>query len=1186
MFNIFYNSENILPQLGGEVVFCRLNFKKGGYLMLKKRITMLLVLLFICFSVAVTSEASTTLAGGGDHSLALKPDGTVWTWGLNDTGQLGDGTTISRCIPVQVQNLTNIVAVIGGRYNHSLALKSDGTVWAWGNNGHGQLGDGYNIDRYIPVQVEFLSDAKAIAGGGNHSLALRTDGTVWAWGYNNYGQLGDITSAVDRYTVIKVKNLTDVVAIAGGGNHSLALKSDGTVWAWGYNGYGQLGDGTTTDRYTPVQVQNISDVVAIAGGADHSLALKSDGTVWVWGCNGYGQLGDGTTIDRYAPVQVQNISDVVAIVGGSYHSLVVKTDGTVWAWGYNDSGQLGDGTCTDRYTPAQVGNLTNIVAIAGGCVHSLALDASGLIWAWGKNDKGQLGDSTTTERYSPVSVSNLQLETYEQNSTIPIAAGYGCSFVMKKDNTLWSWGSNIYGKLGDGTTINKSTPNQIGNANDWKQISILYEHTVALKEDGSLWAWGSNKYGQIGNGSTSDQYYPIQIGSDKDWEQVAAGYHHTIALKKDGTLWGWGSNSYGQLGDSTYINKLTPVQIGTDIDWKCIAVGSLHTVALKKGGSLWVWGDNRYNQLSEDTILNKNIPIRIGTDTNWIAISSASAHTLALKSDGTLWGWGLQNYGELGDGTTIRRPIPVQIGIDTDWESISAIWNHSAAIKKDGSLWTWGWNHFGQLGDGTTTDYYSPVRVGTDNNWAYVAGGDAHTIAAKKDGSVWSWGFNNLGQLGDGTLQNQNSPKCIAPADFCKKDIKIEDMGKIEGYAFYPDKTDHTGIIVSVADLTTFTDSNGYYCFSNIPVGKYVLKIEIENYYSNSVVIEVKSNTNTLIDNINLYLCEVYGSVAGYIRYIDNNNGYGIAVKIQTLDGEPLPDLIAETDENGYFYFPQVPVDSITNLARYIFTAFALGENMGYSTDSIEYEVKGGEENSIETEFILRPAGTEVMVFADDITPWDSNALSDMLNHLNVPYSIYSSADIPNIILPINKIVWIVNDQPQSFYNTYAAYQSKFDDFVSNGGTLLFEACDKGWNGGSLVDAGGSLPSGVVNNLNYSETNTVTNPTHPMMTGIAINLTGNYASHNYFTNLPTGHTYLTVDNENNPTLVEYRYNLGRVIAAGQPLEFYWNGSNSLRQIYPNIIYYTFNLPINGVVSQQINLVNVSLLRNSANESIK
>jgi alpha-tubulin suppressor-like RCC1 family protein len=284
------------------------------------------------------------IAGGAEHSLTLRSDGTVWAWGFNSHGQLGDGTTDDSNVPVQVSGLTDVVAVAAGSA-HSMALKSDGTVWAWGSL------SGSNV----PVQVSGLTGVVAVASGGDHSLALKSDGTVWAWGFNSSGQLGDGTTT-DRLTPVQVSGLTDVVAIAGGGEHSLALRSDGTVWAWGFNFYGQLGDGTTTDRHTPVQTSSLTGVVAVAAsGQRHSLAVRSDGTAWSWGWNSSGQLGDGTTTDRHTPVQVSGLAEVRALAGGGFHSLAIGSASTVGEFSNIISVEkLGSGSGTVTSNPAGI----------------------------------------------------------------------------------------------------------------------------------------------------------------------------------------------------------------------------------------------------------------------------------------------------------------------------------------------------------------------------------------------------------------------------------------------------------------------------------------------------------------------------------------------------------------------------------------------------------------------------------------------------------------------------------------------------------------------------------------------------------------------------------------------------------------------------------------------------------------
>jgi len=360
------------------------------------------------------------LAVGYGHSLAIKPDGSLWAWGGNWSGALGDGTTTDRYTPVQVLTGVAAVAASAGRY-HSLAIKTDGSLWAWGFNQDGEVGDGTTTNRSTPVQV--LTGVAAVASGNNHSLALKTDGSLWAWGSNNYGQLGDGTTT-RRLTPVQV--LTGVAAVASGNNHSLALKTDGSLWAWGYNGAGTVGDGTTTDRSTPVQV--LTGVAAVAVGAGHSLALKPDGSLWAWGYNGSGQLGDGTTTRRLTPVQV--LTGVAAVSNGWNNTRALKTDGSLWAWGdYR------------LFTPVQV--LTGVAAVVASEGHSLAIKTDGSLWAWGENDYGELGDGTTTYRSTPVQV---------LTGVAAVSVGVFHTLARKTDGSLWAWGWNWSGRLGDGTT--------------------------------------------------------------------------------------------------------------------------------------------------------------------------------------------------------------------------------------------------------------------------------------------------------------------------------------------------------------------------------------------------------------------------------------------------------------------------------------------------------------------------------------------------------------------------------------------------------------------------------------------------------------------------------------------------------------------------------------------------------------
>lgn len=298
--------------------------------------------------VTVKGLADVVALAGGGHCLAVKRDGTLWAWGSNSWGALGDGTTTDRLIPVRVSNLTDVVTVARGS-NHSLALRGDGTVWAWGANTSGELGDGTTDDRLTPVQVG-ISGVKAIAAGGPVSLALKNDGTLWGWGDNTFAALGDLTAPGSHIlTPTRIPNIGDVKAMASGcGSHTMVLASDGTVWAWGFNVYGQLGNGTVNFvQKTPVQATGLDNVKSISAGCWHSLALKNDGTVLAWGDSTYNQLGDGTHQQSTIPINVPGLQDIWGIAAGGWHNVVGKNDGHGKSWGMNADGQLGCGTTVE-----------------------------------------------------------------------------------------------------------------------------------------------------------------------------------------------------------------------------------------------------------------------------------------------------------------------------------------------------------------------------------------------------------------------------------------------------------------------------------------------------------------------------------------------------------------------------------------------------------------------------------------------------------------------------------------------------------------------------------------------------------------------------------------------------------------------------------------------------------------------
>lgn len=361
------------------------------------------------WTLTVTSGAGLEAYAWGTVDVDEHVPGKVYAWGSNTFGQVGDGSGANQLSPVALPSLPSAFTVAAGT-NHSLAVKSDQTVWAWGKNDAGQLGDGSTTNRPTPVQVPGLTSVVGVGAGGSHSLALRNDLSVWAWGLNTSGQLGDGT-VVSKSSPVHIAAMDGATSGAAGGQHTLALL-EMQVYAWGDNTYGQVGDGSNTNRSTPVPISSLWTCAEAAAGDNHSLALQiSDGlqTLYGWGLNNHGQIGNGTTTNANTPQPITALQsvDIEAIAAGGNHSLALTIDGDVYAWGANESGQLGDGTTNEHHAPQLVPGLSGVVGIAAGGSHSLFLKSDGTIWACGANGSGQLGHGDTTPHYSPVQVIDL-----------------------------------------------------------------------------------------------------------------------------------------------------------------------------------------------------------------------------------------------------------------------------------------------------------------------------------------------------------------------------------------------------------------------------------------------------------------------------------------------------------------------------------------------------------------------------------------------------------------------------------------------------------------------------------------------------------------------------------------------------------------------------------------------------------
>lgn len=709
---------------------------------------------------ALAPRAWHSIAQSQTHTVAVKGDGSVWAWGSNGAGQLGDGTTTSTTSPVRVLRddgtpLEHAISVSAG-YTHSVATLRDGSVWSWGDNTYGQLGDGTTTFRNRAVRAVFASNGSAFTAamkavaGGHHTAVLRANGSLWAWGWNEEGRVGDGTT-LNRAGAVAVvyesngATLQSFKDVDAGWGHTAAVRGDGTVWTWGRNGYGRLGVGDIAPRNAgAVQATYaggapITNVKSLSASGTHTLALRSDGTVWAWGRNDHGELGIGTTGYRSAAVQSTN------------------PDGTP---------------------------VTLVTRVSTGHHGSVALRVNGLVYAWGRNAEGQVGDGTTIDRMTAT------LVRWEANGAqLPyvrgLGEGYTSAFAIRADNMVVGWGNNAGGVLGDGTTINRTGAVTVGfdPGLAWSQVDSEGNHTVALRSDGTVWTWGSNGSGQLGNGTLTSASSPVQARFADGTPltlvtAISAGARHGMALRANGTAVAWGSNANGQLGDGTVVDTTGAVTVtyqptgGTLTAIASVEGASMHSLAVQANGRALAWGHNLEGRLGDNTSADHHRADFVRHEgvstilTDIVDISGSWGNSVAVRSDGSVWAWGRGSYGRNGDGTTAHRLGAVQSKFDTGAAltyatQVSVSSSHAVVRRANGSVWSWARNDYGNLGDGTTQDRWGAVaaQYATGTAISYVervAAGYFHTLAVRFNSAVWATGWNVDGQLGDNTLVDRH----------------------------------------------------------------------------------------------------------------------------------------------------------------------------------------------------------------------------------------------------------------------------------------------------------------------------------------------------------------------------------------------------------------------------------------------
>jgi Regulator of chromosome condensation (RCC1) repeat. len=672
----------------------------------------------------------------------------IFGWGENDFKSLGVTTAGNLSSPVQVTTAQYWSSIAPGG-DVSYMIRDDGTMWMVGKDEnslglHGNSTTGGTISSLTQVGT---NKWKSVATSYFATIAVRSDGTLWAWGSNAADMLG--TGAVSWYVIDPLLLVSGAKAntISSLWGHTVFLDSSNKAKGFGINEFSRLGTGDQTMYSSVTTTLGSHSWSQISAGNNHTMAVRTDGTLWSWGINYAGGAGTGATQTiLYSPTNAIAGTTWKSVHVGENFGLGVKTDNTLWSWGDGYQGRLASGAGSAVYTPAQILGSTVTMASAGSN-YGMAIKTDGTLWGWGGNASGNVGNGTYTDVYSAVTIGS---GTWNY-----VAAGHSNTLAIKSNGTLWGWGANGTFNLGDGTNTGRSVPVQIGTVTTWSKVSAGYYWSAGVRTDGSLWVWGNalaytNGYSQFST--------PVRVGSDNDWTDVKVGQYHMVMQKTNGDIYGAGRMVYQEYAASAqkiyFLPKgeqevSSPVQIGTSTNWSKVTMGNLTSFGLQNDGTLWSWGTIIYDFGLFMGMTRQKTPTQVGTGTDWVKISSYGMIHIAMRANGTIYGWGTGQPG-LGstEGASTSLSTPVQIGTATNWTDITTSDNVGLAINSLGQLWSWG---FADPTQGMAMlDRSTPTHTNSGTQWSKISAGSKHVLGIKTDGTLWAWGETGNGQLGNG----------------------------------------------------------------------------------------------------------------------------------------------------------------------------------------------------------------------------------------------------------------------------------------------------------------------------------------------------------------------------------------------------------------------------------------------------